>query len=676
MRTFLAWKGSAPHSVRVASRVLSRLLLVLAALELVYVIAGNVALRSEKLREAINSSDDVKIDFSRASTPWPGRLNVEGLSFRLEDYNVQFLIEIERASFDLHLTSLARRTFHAEGLRAEGVGFRMRHKVKRVENAARLAAYPTIPGFADPPLYSGPKPPDIPDAEYDLWQVRIDDVEARVRELWALEYRYRGAGVARGSFMVRPSRGFEVTGATLELDGGRLSAADRNVAERLRARIGFDAPYNDTRNVSGMAVLEKISMSLRGQGEEGDLSFLDLYLGPKGLHAMGRLETSFDAKVRNGAVEPGTRADLRLTEATVGAKHSDFTGNATLAMLAPGDTDTLEFGFASDELRGADRDQARGPKFEGVTAKIAVAPRLLSQPLRVVETSASLHAGEIPALAWFEPWFRDGSSGPRLGGSARVGFHVGQRGGGRAEGALSVTARGASFRSPSFELRTNASLHSTFQRDAREAPFHVVSNSSFDDLVLGADGTKSEPLALRVRTEDLKIDASTPRLDGHFTVSAARIDGVLPLAIGFAPLRSILAGALGIDALAAKAKLALSPASMRLDLLSAKSGGLAARGRLEAKGGDPVDGRILLSTRLANLGIRIEKGELDFEPLVSDDWLREPKVTTTTQAPRIPRPRAATRLMLSDDPGSRVSTRGLESPQPERAPKRPSERAP
>src|SRR5262245_59331912 len=170
-----------------APKVLVRVAIVLALLEAVYLLLANVALMTPLLRRVVNPAEDVEIEYDWAYSPWPGRLYVKNLAFRVEDYNVQFFVGVERGTLDVRLEELARRRFHAVRVIAEGTTYRMRHKFHDVgKDARRVAAYPPIQGFADPPLYRGPHPPPIPDSEYNLWDVRIENVDAAVREVWIL----------------------------------------------------------------------------------------------------------------------------------------------------------------------------------------------------------------------------------------------------------------------------------------------------------------------------------------------------------------------------------------------------------------------------------------------------------------------------------------------------------
>jgi hypothetical protein len=365
--------------------------------------------------------------------------------------------------------------------------------------------------------------------------------------------------------------------------------------------------------------------------------------------------------------------NLDLRGASVRARSARLLGDAEVKLLAPAGTDTLEFRFVSQEVRGADRDQVRGPAFNDVEATLALAPRKLSQSIGIVGASARLGAGEIPALAWFEPWLDGKSSRPRLGGSARLAFHVERHRDRSVKGVLSTTARAASVRVPSLELRSNAALETEFARAANDELFRATADVSMDGLVIASGDGRSEAMVASFRTKDLRIDSSAATVNAHVSVDARPIRGVLPLVVGFGPLRSIITGALGLENLEATVKLDLGPRAQRLALVGAKSGGLRARGRAESVAGGPWNGRFLLSTLVANMGIRIDAGEVGVDPFVSDEWLQAGPSATK---PSIPRPRAATRLTLSDDRGPRVSPRAAENRQPGRVPRRPSSHAP
>src|SRR5688572_30407611 len=86
--------------------VLTRVVAVLLALELSYLAIGNLLVRSELIKRAVASADGFHLDYGRAYTLWPGRVQVSDFALRVEDYNVQFEIAFDRAQVDISLSEL------------------------------------------------------------------------------------------------------------------------------------------------------------------------------------------------------------------------------------------------------------------------------------------------------------------------------------------------------------------------------------------------------------------------------------------------------------------------------------------------------------------------------------------------------------------------------------------
>ena len=142
--------------------VLGRVAAVLFCLELAYLAIGNLLLRSQAIQRAVGAADGFALEFGRAYTLWPGHAHVRDLSLRVEDYNVQFEVAIASAELDVALSELAFKKFHITRLDAQGTRFRMRHKLIAVgDDQERVAAYPKIKGFADPPYFVGIRAPGM-----------------------------------------------------------------------------------------------------------------------------------------------------------------------------------------------------------------------------------------------------------------------------------------------------------------------------------------------------------------------------------------------------------------------------------------------------------------------------------------------------------------------------------
>ena len=210
--------------------VVVRVSAIVLALTAGYLLAANLLLQTRLLRHLVSSGSDVQLEYDSAYSLWPGRAHFTGLMLRVEDHNVQFALSASGV-VDVSLHELVLRRFRAVRLTTTDTTFRMRHKLHSVEpkNALRVAAYPPIKGFQDPPLYSGPKSPPIPDAEYDLWSVALENVHADLSEIWVLEYRYLGNAHADGSFQLAPARWFQVQPSSLRLDRGTLMLADSGI---------------------------------------------------------------------------------------------------------------------------------------------------------------------------------------------------------------------------------------------------------------------------------------------------------------------------------------------------------------------------------------------------------------------------------------------------------------
>ena len=191
------WGGLA----RAAAWVVSALVTVWVA----YVAAAGVILSPWAMGKVFESSQDIKLDRARAWSLWPGVVTAHDVRLRMQDQNIEWLIELDEARFTMSLTELARHTIHMTRVRGDGVVFRFRSRVLPEEaESPTVAGYPPVPPYADPPIapaYVASRP--IPEEEYHLWTLHIEDVDVGVREMWLHEVRYLATGElgrARGAF--------------------------------------------------------------------------------------------------------------------------------------------------------------------------------------------------------------------------------------------------------------------------------------------------------------------------------------------------------------------------------------------------------------------------------------------------------------------------------------------
>lgn len=562
-----------------------RLGVVLLGLTLLYLGVANLVLAGGFISRFTAKSDDIRIEYDSAYSVWPGRVHVRNLRVRMEDHNVQFLIVVERGFLDVSLHELLKKRLHALRVDGENVTYRMRHKLSHVgKEALRVAAYPPIPGFADPPLFVGPPSPPIPDSEYDLWDVRIDNVTARVKEIWVLEYRYRGPGVARGTFRVQPARYYEVKPTSLDLEGGKLTLGDAVVAERVNARIDVLVTGSETQKLSGLAPLGHITASAVGRFEGTDLRFLNVYLGPHaGLSASGRAEIDLGLRVEKGRVAPGAKLAIRCSGTTVDLGRVELRGAPTFS-LAGGQTRGAPMDLALEvprlELVGAGARGAPAPSLEGLDFRLAASSDL-TQPLEVVGARLAPVRGTVPDLGWL-------ARVVTLPGDVR-----------ELRGRADLRLEGVSEKPGSWQGKGRI--------DLRRASASV-------------GGRATDPLDASLVFPDLEASTSgRPSVQGNARLHVSQAAALLPLVSPSPFLRTLEKGLLDLGPLDASARFAAGEL-FRLDRVEARSGIARLRGHLVAGDNGP-DGAFLLSTPAANLGVRIGPDGTSMKPLVSDDWL-------------------------------------------------------
>ena len=625
-RLLIALRGTAARvEARDLAIVFRRVAAVLLFLELLYLGVGNALLRTHAIQDAVASGEGFHLDFGSAYTLWPGHARVRDLSLRVEDYNVQFEVAIARADVDIALAQLLFKKFRVTKLRAEGTRFRMRHKLIAIgDDAERVAAYPPIRGFADPPYYVGVRSPPIPDADYDLWQVRIENVEARVSELWVMEYRFLGRGVARGSFVVKPARWVQVEPATLELEDGRLTLGEHQVAEHVRGRLTCDIPDMHVQETEGVQVLRDILAGVHLQLSGGKLDFLQAYLARLGsARYSGEAEWRLDAKVLRGVVAPGTRVDLRATPLNILHQFANFSGDLTLSLERPAPPQGSS-SSANEELVlttsvphvavvKVGRHTA-GPSLDGVVGSLHLHAVDLKTDLALGRAELSLREASVPELAWFD------AEDTRLRGSARAGLEVYRSDAGLLSGSARVRAKQAGIVHDELSASGNLQGELAFSRPPQQPIEMKKLDLRLTDAQLSQGGKHSKVFGLSLAGDGLRVSPQGDgRVDGSVRVHLSSTEALLPLVLK-EPIKGLAAGALDLQALDGRASIELSHRVFSVERIEARSGKLRVQGHV-SQGSKQANGAFLFSSGLLNVGVTLEDGDTQVSPFVADDWL-------------------------------------------------------
>lgn len=614
-----------------------RVLLVLGGLAALYVLLANALIKSSLLERLANSSPSVQLQYGSAYTFLPGRVHVKDLRLRSEDYNVQFELTVQSAVVDVSLLELASRRFHALKVRAEGVGFRARHKVRAVgADARRLAAYPPIAGFADPPFYVGSPPPPIAESEYNLWEVLLDDVEGSVREIWILEHRFQGKARVKGGFHMRPARFFSVFPSRLDLESGTLSVAGVPTAREVSGTLDCTVEHTNVEKVAGLQVLRTFSADLALTTARGELAAANVYTEPRvNVTAAGSVRATARVRLRRGTIQQSSSIEFASDDVTLHRERERLRGAARLRLAAPA-PDTLELCASSPGLE-LDRPAAPklpGPKLRGATLCAAVAPADTSRPMSLTRLRGSIDELDVARLDWWsEPLERAGSR-LRLSGAASAELAFSAAPGGELE-LRSRTKLSAAFASDG-EL----GVLSTGRAELALEPSPKQPRTAHGALVVDLPHVKfvrgkkfSEELSVRLRSRQLTFQnvPDERRLFGSVELHAKNAAALLELALGAPAAAGIL---LGVRDLTAPARFSMTAHKSRVEVSQAKSGALEISGYVAATHEGPTTGAFLFSTPIANFGLALRGSRTDLSPLVADDWLPEGWATLTPRSNR------------------------------------------
>ena len=617
------WRRTVAHvTARNIGVVLFRVAAVLFALQLAYLIAGNAVVKSQLIKKAVAGSQGFQLDYASAYTLWPGHVHVEQLSLRVEDYNVQFEVALGSAEVDISLSQLLFKKFRVTRLDAQGTRFRMRHKLIVVgDDAERVAAYPPIRGFADPPYFVGLRPPSASaEQARHFWQVRIENVTAHVTELWVMEYRFVGEGVARGSFVVMPSLWVQVEPAELTLERGTVRLGQHVVADRVRGRITCDIPDMWVQKTEGVEVLREIAATVRLDLSGGELDFLNAYLARFGqLGYDGRANWSLDVNVQRGAVQLGSQVLLAASPLRVTRRELALEGEVAVrlgrdALEAP---DQLRVMWSAPLLRASRRASLDGaPLLEGLHGTLALKAVNLRGELSLGAARLALARAVAPSLGWFE------APGTKLAGSGQGSFDLGRSETGQVSGRAKLSLSEARLQHGSFAAQGDLNGQLALSREvATDSPWLMDKLGVTFARTKLRDGSKqSETFAGRLDASGLKILLQPkPTARGALKLQLSPTAALLPLVVN-EPMSDASDALFALRRLDAQASVKIGGGGIDVTGLEARDGPVRLRGHVSTRGKDPR-GAFLLSAGFFNVGVTLESGDTEISPLVGPDWL-------------------------------------------------------
>ncbi|HEX7666362.1 MAG TPA: hypothetical protein VF407_17670, partial [Polyangiaceae bacterium] len=226
-----------------------------------FLVASNVMLRTRIFRDIMAfDPESMTLEYESAYSWFPGRIHVDGLSIRGSDSHVQWLITVEHADTFMNPFSFARQRFSASHATAEGVTFHMRtRKATGDLTPEMLASIPKIPGFAEAPIIV-PVPPAPTDADYKLWSVDLESIEAKdVTDVWVDTFRFRGHMNVEGRWLFRPLRELDLGPATVKIHDLVATNYGAPLVTDISGTVDVRIFPYDVRGPQGLDVLNQIS---------------------------------------------------------------------------------------------------------------------------------------------------------------------------------------------------------------------------------------------------------------------------------------------------------------------------------------------------------------------------------------------------------------------------------
>lgn len=635
------WRKKLAAGGRKIPRPVRIVLLVLAVAYLLVVLASNVILRTGLLRSWLNPHPDrLHVDYASAWSPYPGRVLVSDFTLRFQDANVQMIFDLEKIDMTVDLFDLARKKFHVRGLDARGLSYRMRMKLDSIEGQeGRLAAYPPIKGFPDPAVRI-PKPHhEVTDEEYDLWTIQLDDVATSVRELWIMEYRYRGEGSIAGGMRLVPLRELWLPPCVLLTNDGVLSLGDQEILRGQRGRVEVQVDPYDVRIPDGTAVLRQVSARAEMTAELTSLApFGSVYLRNMGVSLDGgRGPVTITGRVDHGLVHPESRAEWKTGDLTVRVPgglafrgdvafvgHVDAgKGGATAALLDPEARPAVIADLASGKAgvwSGNDKDAL--VSIDDARSVITSANTDLTAPFPLSAMKLDIASLRVPDLR-------------------RVAQLVGSNDVDVRKGALAATVR-SSYRGGAFDARADIAVDGvhvvTENVDIASAKGKIAAVATSKDMhsgiSFGGSTAALEDVGLRMKDSrtgglGVTVDISeglvrTNKANGIDTTASVRVvpgDKVLALGASLASLPKMLGEApAGPDA-RANVRLHTDEKGVDVRLVEGRDGDLVARGRYRKMKNDVPRSAFLIEVGILSAGVEIAGGETHVTPFAKKDWL-------------------------------------------------------
>jgi hypothetical protein len=265
---------------RLNARQWSKRGLIAVLVYMIYPITVTLAL-STGLVEKLLASEDLKVEITApAWSLLPGDVHMGRVRIFMNG-DTQFILSADNITAQIRILPLFRRRFEVSSLATKNVIFQMRVQVKEAEaRSRRAAAFPPLPGLPGDPTKSKDAAAKTEERTPD-WTVRLDGIDAKVRELWFLEYRYLGDGRLQGGFERGPKT-MRVATSVQDLGPGELRfGAEQVISRNFAGQIEAEIPELDPSDHADTSFFEYVIAKIRLRADLETLAHVAAYIPGK-----------------------------------------------------------------------------------------------------------------------------------------------------------------------------------------------------------------------------------------------------------------------------------------------------------------------------------------------------------------------------------------------------------
>ncbi len=546
---------------------LIRILFCFIVVELIYILAGNIMLSTGVLKNILNRRPEkLVVNWTAAYTVFPGRVTVRGFEIHNRTIRTDWEVRLARATFNMTLTALLRRTFHVTGLEGSGGEFQLKliprepfpepggisdtkgalrlrsgrplgslSSVKSKDSGRPLGSLSSVKSKeSGRPLGSlssvkskdsgRPSGAQSDDESRPRWLIHLKNVSIRdITGIRIAEYALVTRGRIRGNMRYLTRSTMQVYDTEVTLENGDLQFRNRAVGTDLNiiCREVELGPYIP-RDYRGIKSCEFLSGELLLEGEITTVDFLDYYFRDMPwLRIDGSGEISTHLKLNRGTFTDSSRLDLESDTFTAQLRDITVRGNGILHGRITGfglDSET-RFNLDLKDIAVDKPDRFKSP-IQGPSLHVETrsGPFRLEKSLPEIAVTVEIPDTEIPDLSIYNDLFPESSGFRILPDSAgRVGARL-DIAGNRGECRLVIDGGDIGFRMRDRSMRGQMRLDARISSDDPNLRRFDIPEMEIHVTDLHRAGTRADTpdWAMNLVFRDAIMELNRPMiLDGH-----------------------------------------------------------------------------------------------------------------------------------------------------------------